>query len=77
MKYRKDSVKSIYEHALKLLGQSLSQVVELPQGIANSRNRGDLGSLVEKYYFEHTPPNNHDPDFKEAGLELKTTGLIK
>ena len=51
MKYRKDSVKSIYEYALKLLGKSLSQLVELPEGIANSRNRGDLGSLVEKYYF--------------------------
>ena len=77
MKYRKESVKSIYEYALKLVGKSLSQVADLPVGVANSRNRGDLGSLVEKYYFELTPPNNHDPDFKEAGLELKTTGLVK
>ena len=58
------------------MGKTLSEAVNLPEGVANSRNRGDLGSLVEKYYFEHTPPNNHDPDFKEAGLELKTTGVL-
>jgi DNA mismatch repair protein MutH len=75
-KYDKKSVTSIYEYALKLTGKSLAEVVELPEGVANNRNRGDLGSLVEKYYFEHTPPNNHDPDFKEAGLELKTTGVV-
>lgn len=74
-KYDKKSVSSIYEFALKLKGKALSEAVELPIGIANSRNRGDLGSLVEKYYFEHNPPNNHEPDFKDAGLELKTTGI--
>ena len=76
LKYDKKSVASIYEFATKLIGKTLSEAVELPEGIVNSRNRGDLGSLVEKYYFEHTPPNNHDPDFKEAGLELKTTGVV-
>ena len=75
-KYDKTSVSSIYEFAMKLIGKSLSEAVKLPEGVENSRNRGDLGSLVEKYYFEHTPPNNHDPDFKEAGLELKTTGVL-
>ena len=74
--YDKKSVNSIYEYALKLTGKTLAEAVELPEGIVNKRNRGDLGSLVEKYYFEHTPPNNHDPDFKEAGLELKTTGVL-
>ena len=75
-KYDKTSVSSIYEFAVKLIGKTLSEAVHLPEGVANSRNRGDLGMLVEKYYFEHTPPNNHDPDFKEAGLELKTTGVM-
>jgi DNA mismatch repair protein MutH len=75
-KYDKSSVSSIYEFAVKLIGKTLSEAVILPEDVANSRNRGDLGSLVEKYYFEHTPPNNHDPDFKEAGLELKTTGVL-
>jgi len=76
LEYDKSSVSSIYEFAVKLIGKTLSEAVILPEDVANSRNRGDLGSLVEKYYFEHTPPNNHDPDFKEAGLELKTTGVL-
>ena len=76
-KYDKKSISSIYEFAMKLTGKSLAEAVQLPDGVANVRNRGDLGSLVEKYYFEHTPPNNHDPDFKEAGLELKTTGVLR
>ena len=76
LKYDKSSVSSIYEFAVKLIGKTLAEAVILPEDVANSRNRGDLGSLVEKYYFEHTPPNNHDPDFKEAGLELKTTGVL-
>jgi len=75
-KYDKTSVNSIYEFALKLTGKSLAEAAELPAGVENNRNRGDLGSLVERYYFEHIPPNNHDPDFKEAGLELKTTGVV-
>ena len=76
-KYDKSSVSSIYEFAMKLTGKSLAEAVQLPEGIENIRNRGDLGSLVEKYYFEHVPPNNSDPDFKEAGLELKTTGVLR
>jgi DNA mismatch repair protein MutH len=75
LNYDKKSVSSIYEFALKLKGKKLSEAVQLPSGVANSQNRGDLGSLVEKYYFEHVPPNNHEPDFKEAGLELKITGI--
>ena len=75
--YDKKSVKSIYEYALRLTGKSLSEAVSLPKGIANQRNRGDLGTLVEKYYFEHEPKSSEGPDFAEAELELKTTGLLR
>jgi DNA mismatch repair protein MutH len=75
--YDKSSVESIFEHAKKLTGKSLAEACFVPAEIANSRNRGDLGSLVEAFYFEHRPPSNHGPDFPEAGLELKTTGVVK
>lgn len=75
--YDKKSISSIYDFALALTGKSLSEVVELPKDIVNVKNRGDLGRLVEKYYFEHTPPNNHNPDFEEARLELKVTGVVR
>jgi len=76
-KYDKGSVQSISEFASKLTGKSLADIVHLPKGIANERNRGDLGTLLEKYYFEYKPPANHGPDFPDAGLELKTTGVIR
>ena len=74
--YDAKSAESIYQFSLKLYNKSLAEVVSIPDGIANSRNRGDLGSMVEKFYFRHVPPNNHEPDFAEAGVELKTTGVV-
>jgi DNA mismatch repair protein MutH len=75
--YDKTSVESIYEFAKQLTGKSLAEVVYIPIEIINSRNRGDLGSLIETFYFQHRPTSNHGPDFLEAGLELKTTGVVK
>lgn len=75
--YDKKSISSIYEFALKLKNKSLAEVAKLPDGIINKRDRGNLGSLTEIYYFEHKAPNDHNPDFAEVGLELKTTGVLK
>lgn len=74
--YDKSSIPSIMEFALQLTGKSLSEVAQLPTNIVNVKNRGDLGTLIEVYFFKHQPPSNHGPDFPEAGLELKTTGVI-
>jgi DNA mismatch repair protein MutH len=73
----KASVASIVGFSRRLTGRSLE---EARPGIAeeiNKSNKGDLGSLVERYYFEHVPAGNHGPDFAEAGLELKTTGVMR
>jgi DNA mismatch repair protein MutH len=75
--YDSTSVESIVAYAKKLTGRSLAEVAYIPADIANDRNRGDLGSLVETFYFEHRPASNKGPDFAEAGLELKTTGVVK
>jgi DNA mismatch repair protein MutH len=76
-KYNKSSVESIHNFAKLITGKSLDEVVVLPIGIQNLRNRGDLGKMIEDFFFEHRPPNTGDPDFAEVGLELKTTGLIQ
>ena len=73
--YDKKSVQSIYYFSLNLYTKSLQEVVELPKGVLNPKNRGDLGLLVEKYFFQHVPTDNKEPDFNEVGLELKTTGV--
>lgn len=75
-KYDKSSVQSIYNFSCQLTGKTLAQVVELPLDVVNQKNRGDLGRLVEIHFFQHNPPNDHKPDFAEAGLELKTTGTL-
>ncbi len=75
--YEKDSPDSIYNFALKLTMKSLSEAVNLPDNLENLKDRGKLGTLIEKYYFNHRPPNDHNPDFPAAGLELKVTGVIK
>jgi DNA mismatch repair protein MutH len=75
--YDKNSADSIYSHALLLTGKSLSDVIDFSGNLENLKNRGELGTLVEKYYFNHQPPNDHNPDFAEAGVELKVTGVLK
>lgn len=75
--YDKTSVASIVSFAESLVGKSLSEVVDLPIEVDEARGKGKLGQLLEQYFFRISPPNNHDPDFPEAGLELKTTGVVK
>lgn len=75
--YDKASAESIFDFALKLTGKSLSEAAVLPIDIVNLKDRGKIGTLVERYYFKHKPPNDHNPDFKDAGVELKVTGVLK
>lgn len=74
--YDKTSPESIFEFASRLTGKSLAELVDFPDDIMNKRNKGDLGSLLETFYFEHRPASNSGPDFEEAGLELKATGVV-
>lgn len=77
LSYDITSPQAILEFAKGLSGKTLAEASDLANYVENLSNKGDLGSMVEKYYFHHTPPNNHDPDFAEAGVELKTTGVTK
>lgn len=73
--YDKTSVESIVRHANLLTGRTLREVIsrELPE--QNNAGKGNLGILVERLFFQHFPPNDHNPDFPEAGLELKSAGV--
>lgn len=76
-KYDKTSPQSIYEYALELTGKCISDVVALPDDINDVKNKGQLGNFLEKYYFNKPPSSNHGPDFAEANLELKLTGVVR
>ncbi|WP_339712991.1 MutH/Sau3AI family endonuclease [uncultured Kriegella sp.] len=41
----------------------------------NYSGKGKLGQLLEELYFNYKPNSNAEPDFIQAGLELKTTPL--
>ena len=77
--YDISSADSIKEYADSLTGHSLAQVVnELPLDAYRATNKGRLGSMVEEFFFRYIPgaDTNHNPDFREAGMELKVTGVI-
>jgi DNA mismatch repair protein MutH len=69
--------KSIEAYSKKLIGKTLREVADiLPKNI-NKINKGNLGQLLEEFYFYYSPNNDKEPDFPEAGLELKSTPLKK
>lgn len=47
------------------------------QSHTNKHYKGGMGNLVEECYFKYKSNNDSDPDFKEAGVELKVTPYKK
>lgn len=75
--YDKTSPESLVDFARGLSGKTLAEAVDMTLATENVKNKGDLGSLIEKYYFQYEPNSYHGPDFVEAGVELKTTGVLR
>lgn len=42
-------------------------------GRLSERNKGDLGQIVEEGWFNYSPNSDAEPDFAEAGVELKVS----
>lgn len=72
--YDKTDKWSILEFSKKLLGKSLEEAVA-PDTIDPKRGKGQLGQLVEFYFFGIENNSRQEADFPEAGLELKVTPL--
>ena len=78
--YDKTSPMSIYEYAFPLLEHTLREIVgdeAVDSYVPSNKNKGGLGLMVELLYYKYKPNNSPLPDFEEAGVELKTTGLRK
>lgn len=75
--YDKTSIASIFEYSKKLIGHSLNEVVDSSCKNMNlqGQGKGGLGQMIEKYFFHYDINSDPGPDFREAGLELKATGL--
>ncbi len=67
---------SILAHAERLVGHSLREALdELPPAINFASHKGGFGNALERYYFGYEPNSRPEPDFAEAGIELKATPL--
>ena len=76
--YDPTDVDSIYNYAKKLINHTLRDAIteELEIGeTAAVRLKGKFGQYLEKYYFGIDNNSDSEPDFKEAGVELKSTPL--
>lgn len=82
MRYNAKDAASIFAYSKGLLHKSLAEAVkEINPHIDISeiefKGKGGLGQLVEKYFYGYEPNSSPEPDFPEAGVELKTTPLKK
>jgi DNA mismatch repair protein MutH len=73
--YDKKSPASIEAHAKKLLNTTLRKVVGEGASAVKIRGKGGLGNLVELLHFRYKPNSQSEPDFPEAGVELKVAPL--
>ena len=79
--YDPRDAKSIERYAEQLENKTFYEVVEnksnIPsdavQAYANRLRKGGLGNLLEEVYFGYKANSDQEADFKEAGVELKTT----
>jgi len=74
--YNQSSQESILNYALQLVDKSLREVIDVSDLDQNRLNKGRFGQILEEYYFYKKLDSNSQPDFLEAGLELKS-GAVK
>lgn len=73
--YDPKDAKSIVYYATQLVGHSLRESTGIESIDDMATRKGTLGNAVEYYYFKYDPNSDPNPDFSEAGIELKTTPL--
>lgn len=69
------SARSIINFAKKLKGQTLREACGKEIEKHGYKGKGNFGQILEKFYFGYEPNSDAEPDFKEAGIELKSSPL--
>lgn len=73
MKYNKYDEKDIERYG-KMLENTCLRNLGVTH-LENSKDKGEMNKVVEAYYFGIKNNNEQEPDFKEAGVELKVSPL--
>ncbi|MBS1917921.1 MAG: DNA mismatch repair protein [Bacteroidetes bacterium] len=74
--YNKNDPFSIEKYAKILLNKSIKDVIG-QKAVQERIGKGKFGQLIEELYFQYSPNSISQPDFPEAGVELKTSPLKK
>lgn len=69
------SADSIIDYAKLLKNQTLRQACGEEIEKHGYKGKGNFGQILEKFYFGYEPNSDAEPDFKEAGIELKSSPL--
>lgn len=77
--YDKSDKHSILSYAEKIKNKSLRHMLadDIDEKLIRLAGKGGFGNMVEELYFKYKPNSEAQPDFPEAGIELKTTPLKK
>ena len=76
--YDKTSIASIFAYSQKLIGHSLRELVSEEEQYASNlqgQGKGGLGQMIEALFFHYPINSDPGPDLREAGMDLKATGL--
>jgi len=73
--YDINSADSIIDFAKLLKDQTLREACGVEIEKHGYKGKGNFGQILEKFYFGYEPNSNAEPDFKEAGMELKSSPL--
>lgn len=73
--YNPNFSRSIIEFAKKLKGKTLRETCGVEIEKHGYKGKGNFGQILEKFYFGYKPNSDTEPDFKEAGIELKSSPL--
>ena len=76
--YDKTSIPSIFKYSQKLIGHSLRELVSEEEQEATNlqgQGKGGLGQMIQELFFHIPLDADPGPDFREARMDLKATGL--
>lgn len=85
--YDSTNVDSIFNYSKQLIDKTFKEIIEIDvssqsvlrdeNDLENSeialRNKGNLGQIIEKYFFHYECNSDSRADFPDAGVELKVT----
>lgn len=72
-RYSQELISKTFVDVLAMACEDDDQLEEKISYYNNSNGKGSLGNLLEEHYFLYKPNSSPEPDFFNAGLELKAT----